>query len=235
MGRNRILLKLSGELLSGRGGFGIDSALTLALAERIQKAMSGASAQLALVIGGGNVLRGARFAGGGIDRLTGDSMGMLATVMNGLALQSCFETLGASCALLSAVAMGTITEPFSHHRAIEYLEKGRIVVLVGGTGHPYFTTDTTAALRALQIGADLLAKGTKVRGVFDADPVKKPEARFLPKPSYAKLLEKKLGIMDATAVTLCMENQLPIRVFDMWDESALETLMAGGDVGSLVR
>ena len=183
MGPSRILLKLSGELLSGRGGFGIDAARTLALAQRIQKALSGSSARLALVIGGGNVLRGARFAGGGIDRLAGDSMGMLATVMNGLALQSCFETLGVGCSLLSAVPVGTITEAFSHRLAIDHLEKGRIVVLVGGTGHPFFTTDTTAALRALQIGADLLAKGTKVRGIFDADPVEKPKGSTRKMPS----------------------------------------------------
>ncbi|MBN1442240.1 MAG: UMP kinase [Planctomycetes bacterium] len=234
MRRNRILLKLSGEILSGRGGFGIDSARTLAFAERLQRAMSGCAVQLALVVGGGNVLRGARFAGSGVDRVTGDAMGMLATVLNGLALQSCFESLGVGCSLLSAIPTGTLTEPFSHRSAILHLEKGRIVVLVGGTGHPFFTTDTTAALRALEIGAGLLAKGTKVRGVFTEDPVENPAASFLPRLSYEELLEKRLEIMDATAVTLCREHGLPIRVFDVWEEESLEKLLRGEDVGSLV-
>jgi uridylate kinase len=234
MTRRRLLLKMSGESLCEPGGFGIDGKRALSLARQIQAGLAPGEVQLALVIGGGNFMRGEKVAEQGIDRATADNMGMLATIMNALALQSALEGHGLETRVLSAIQVNDVAEPFIRRRCIRHLEKGRVVILAGGTGHPFFTTDTTAALRALEIGAQILFKGTKVRGVYSADPVRHPEARLFERLSFVEVLEKRLRVMDATAISLCMENKLPIRVFDMQEPGNIERALRGEALGTLV-
>jgi uridylate kinase len=235
MSQSRILLKMSGESLCREGGFGIDAKIVLDLATQIQQALAAGNLQLALVVGGGNFLRGEQIAKQGIDRVTGDKMGMLATIMNALALQSALEGVGVVTRVLSAIHVNDVAEPFIHRRCLRHLEKGRVVILAGGTGHPYFTTDTTAALRAVEIGATVLLKATKVRGVYSADPVQHPEATFHERLSFLDVLQKRLKVMDATAISLCMENKLPILVFSMKEPGNVERALRGERLGTLVE
>jgi uridylate kinase len=235
MPARRILLKMSGEVLGPEGSLGIDPKKVLDLARQIQGAIAAGGLQLALVVGGGNFIRGGQVAAQGIERVTGDNMGMLATIMNGLALQSALESCGVETRVQSAIQVNDVAEPFIRRRALRHLEKGRVVILAGGTGHPYFTTDTTASLRALQIGATALYKGTKVRGVFSADPVKNPEAEFYPRLTFNDVLQKRLRVMDSTAVSLCMENKLPIWVFSMTEPGNVERVLKGENLGTIVE
>lgn len=207
----------------------------LSLAERLRQGIEATGTRAAIVVGGGNHLRGGNLKSAAIERSTADGMGMLATVMNGLALDSCLRHVGVESRVLSAIPVGTLVDVFSRRAALEHLEAGRVVILVGGTGHPYFTTDTTAALRALEIDATLLAKGTKVRGVFSEDPETSDDAEFFPRISFRECLRRRLRIMDAAAFSLCRDNSLPVRVFDMWEEGNLEKVLAGEPVGSLVE
>jgi uridylate kinase len=231
---DRVLIKLSGEALSpSNGGLGIDPGQAAFIARRI-KAVHELGAQVAVVIGGGNLWRGAGGAARGMDQSTADHMGMIATVMNGLALQDALERLGVTTRLQSAIEMNRVAEPYIRLRAIRHMEKGRIVILSGGTGSPYFTTDTAAALRAAEIKADLVIKATKVDGVYTADPKKDPTARRFERLTYEEALERKLSIMDLTAFTLCMENHMPIIVLDFWAEGALEAAVRGEKIGTLI-
>jgi uridylate kinase len=234
MADRRILLKLSGEVLCSAGGFGIDSQMVLDLALQVKNGLDGAGTQLAMVIGGGNFLRGAQLAGQGIGRVTADNMGMLATIMNAIALQSALEGNGVETRVQSAIQVSDLAEPFIRRRCIRHLEKGRVVILAGGTGHPYFTTDTTAALRGLQIGASVLAKGTKVRGVYSDDPIKNPNAEFFEHLSFNEVLQKRLKVMDSTSISLCLENGLPIQVFHMREPRSVERVLRGERLGTLI-
>jgi uridylate kinase len=235
MAQRRILLKISGESLCTDGGFGIDPRQVLDLARQVQGGLSTGEIQLSLVVGGGNFVRGEQIAGQGIDRVTGDNMGMLATIMNALALQSALEALGVETRVQSAIQVDDVAEPFIRRRSIRHLEKGRVVILAGGTGHPYFTTDTTAALRALQIGATSLFKGTKVKGVYSDDPVLHPDAQFFERLSFLEVLQKRLRVMDSTAISLCMDNKLPILVFSMREPGNVERALRGERLGTLVE
>ena len=234
MAGNRILLKISGEMLCERGGFGIDPAHVQDFAQQIKEGLAQGNAELAMVCGGGNFLRGAQIAGDEIGRITGDNMGMLATIMNALALQSALERAGVETRVLSAIPVNDLAEPFIRRRALRHLEKKRVVVLAGGTGNPYFTTDTTAALRALQIRADVLAKGTKVDGVYSADPEKDPDAEFFEELTFLDVLQQRLRIMDSTAVSLCMDNSLPINVFNMKEQGNIVKFLSGERLGTMV-
>jgi uridylate kinase len=218
----RILLKLSGEALLGQEDYGIDPAV-LAL-----------GVQVGVVIGGGNIFRGAGLAQGGMDRVTGDQMGMLATVINSLALQDALERLGIYARVMSALQINEICEDYIRRRAVRHLEKGRVAVFAAGTGNPFFTTDTAAALRAIEIGADVLVKATKVDGVYSADPVTNPDAKRYDLLSFDKVITDKLNVMDTTAIVMCRDNDLPIRIFNLTEEGALMRLMRGADVGTLV-
>ncbi len=229
----RVLLKLSGEALMGDGDFGIDPAVMERLAGEIA-ALSKAGYELALVIGGGNIFRGAGLAGGGMDRVTGDHMGMLATVINSLAMGDALRKAGVDARVLSSLDMDQVCEPYSVYRALEHLDKGRVVILSAGTGNPFFTTDSAASLRAIEIRADLLIKATKVDGVYSADPMQDENAVFYPRISYDKALADKLGVMDATALILCRDHDLPLRVMNINDEGALARLLSGNDIGTLV-
>ena len=229
----RILLKLSGEALMGEQRFGIAPEVVARLADEIRDVHS-LSVETAVVIGGGNIIRGVSAAAQGIDRVAADHMGLLATVVNGLALQDALEKRGVTTRLLSAVEMRQIAEPFIRRRAIRHLEKGRVVLFVGGTGNPFFTTDSAAALRANEIKAEALLKATKVDGVYDANPDVEPQAKFLKTLSYRKALEGGLQVMDAAAIALCMENRIPIRVFNLRVRGNIERVVRGEDVGSLV-
>jgi uridylate kinase len=233
MVQRRILLKISGESLCTDGGFGIDPKQVLDLARQIQSGLSTGALQLSLVVGGGNFVRGEQIAGQGIDRVTGDNMGMLATIMNALALQSALEALGVETRVQSAIQVNDVAEPFIRRRSIRHMEKGRVVILAGGTGHPYFTTDTTAALRALQIGATALFKGTKVNGVYSADPILHPEAQFYDRLTFLEVLQRRLRVMDSTAISLCMDNKLPILVFNMREPGNVERALRGERLGTL--
>jgi uridylate kinase len=235
MVQRRILLKISGESLCTDGGFGIDPKQVLDLARQIQSGLSTGALQLSLVVGGGNFVRGEQIAGQGIDRVTGDNMGMLATIMNALALQSALEALGVETRVQSAIQVNDVAEPFIRRRSIRHMEKGRVVILAGGTGHPYFTTDTTAALRALQIGATALFKGTKVNGVYSADPILHPEAQFYDRLTFLEVLQRRLRVMDSTAISLCMDNKLPILVFNMREPGNVERALRGERLGTLVE
>jgi uridylate kinase len=235
MAQRRILLKISGESLCTEGGFGIDPKQVLDLARQIQSGLAGGELQLSLVVGGGNFVRGEQIAGQGIDRVTGDNMGMLATIMNALALQSALEALGVETRVQSAIQVNDVAEPFIRRRSIRHMEKGRVVILAGGTGHPYFTTDTTAALRALQIGATALFKGTKVKGVYSADPIVHPEAQFFDRLTFLDVLQRRLKVMDSTAISLCMDNKLPILVFSMREPGNVERALRGERLGTLVE
>ncbi len=231
----RVLLKLSGELLCEPGGFGVQPAEVQKLANQISAGLELGNTELALVCGGGNFLRGAAIAGDEIGRVTGDNMGMLATIMNALALQSALERAGVDSRVLSAIPVNDLAEPFIRRRALRHLDKGRVVILAGGTGNPYFTTDTTAALRALQIRADVLAKGTKVDGIYSDDPKTNPDAEFYDRLTFIEVLQRRLKVMDSTAISLCMDNALPVNVFNMREEGNVERLLAGERLGTLVE
>ena len=230
----RILLKLSGESLMGDKDYGIDDKMLNAYATEI-KAVIGMGVQVAVVIGGGNIYRGIQAAASGIDRVQGDHMGMLATMINSLALQSALESHGQNTRLLSAIKMDTIAEPFIRRRAVRHLEKGRIVIFGAGTGNPYFTTDTAASLRAIEIEADVILKGTRVDGIYTADPEKDKTATKFERITFTEVYDKGLNVMDLTAFTLCRENNLPIIVFDMNKPGNLRKVVAGEQVGTLVE
>jgi uridylate kinase len=229
----RVLLKLSGEALMGGQEFGIDPAIIKQYAAEI-KTVSAMGVQLGIVIGGGNIYRGVSNSTDGIDKVTGDHMGMLATLINALALQSALEHEGLVTRLMSAIRMDVIAEPFIRRRAVRHLEKGRVVIFGAGTGNPYFTTDTAAALRAVEIEADAIIKGTRVDGVYDSDPERNPKAFKFTEISYLDVLKKDLKVMDMTAITLCKENKLPILVFNMNTAGNFKRLIAGEDVGTTV-
>jgi uridylate kinase len=229
----RILLKLSGEALMGEGDFGIDPAVMERVAGEIADLVA-QGIQIGLVIGGGNLFRGAGLAGGGFDRVTGDHIGMLATVMNSLAMQVALHKLGLDARTLSAFRIDQVCEYYSRSDAVRHLEAGRVVILGGGTGNPYFTTDSAASLRAIELGADLMIKATMVDGVYSADPAKHPDAEFYPHLSYDRVLREGLEVMDATAVVLCKEHGMPLRVMNINSEGALQRVVQGAAVGSLV-
>jgi len=229
----RILLKLSGEALAGPDGYGIDPLKAEDIAQRVQKIID-LGVELAIVIGGGNLWRGRRGLERGMDRATADYMGMLATVMNAMALMDAMERADIVTRVQSAVQMHAVAEPYIRRRAIRHLEKGRVVILGAGTGNPFFSTDTAAALRAVEIGADLLIKATKVDGVYDSDPVKNPDAKRFDKLTYIEILNRRLEVMDSTAITLCMDNQMPILVLNLWDQDALHNALFGHQVGTFV-
>jgi uridylate kinase len=230
----RILLKLSGESLMGKNSFGLDPTVIAQYAADIKK-ITELGVQVALVVGGGNIYRGMNEAETGIERAQGDYMGMLATVINGMALQSGLEKAGVYTRLQSAINMDQIAEPYIRRRAIRHLEKGRVVIFGAGTGNPYFTTDTAGSLRAIEIKADVILKGTRVDGIYTADPEKDPTATKYDHISFADCIAQKLNVMDMTAFTLCMENKLPIIVFDMNQPENLLRVVAGEKVGTLVR
>jgi uridylate kinase len=230
----RILLKLSGESLMGDLEFGIDHNMLSTYAKDIKQVVD-QGIEVAIVIGGGNIFRGIQTVDGAIDRVQGDHMGMLATVINSLALQSSLESMGIKTRLLTAIKMEQIAEPFIRRRAVRHLEKGRVVIFGAGTGNPYFTTDTAASLRAIEIEADVILKGTRVDGIYDADPEKNPEAKKYDRISFTEVYEKNLNIMDMTAFTLCNENKLPIIVFDMNQPGNLTRVLTEDKVGTLVE
>jgi uridylate kinase len=229
----RILLKLSGEALLGSSDYGIDP-LTLARVASEVADVARMGIQIGVVIGGGNIFRGAGLARAGMDRVTGDHMGMLATLINALALQDALERAGAYARVMSALQIHEVCEDYIRRRAIRHLEKGRVVILAAGTGNPFFTTDTAAALRAIEIGADVLLKATKVDGVYTADPKKDSSAARYERLSYDTVLTDKLGVMDATSVVMCRDNSLPIRVFDLNEPGALIGVVRGANIGTLV-
>ncbi len=229
----RILLKLSGEALAGNKEFGIDPDILDFFAKEIKK-IHDLGVQIGIVIGGGNIYRGLNANAQGIDRVTGDQMGMLATMINSLALQNACENAGMFTRLMSAIKMEEIAEPYIRRRAIRHLEKGRIVIFGAGTGHPYFSTDTAASLRAVEIEADVIIKGTKVDGVYDSDPKLNPDASFISEISYLDVLKRNLRVMDLTAISLCRENELPIVVFNINKEDNLLKLVAGENIGTAV-
>ncbi len=231
----RILLKLSGEALMGDDDFGINPGILAQTAAEVVKQQA-AGTQVALVIGGGNIFRGAGLAQGGIDRVSADQMGMLATVMNALAMQDAIKKLGGNCRIMSALKIDQLGEEFSALKAREYLESGHVVIFAAGTGNPYFTTDTAASLRAVEIQADLLLKATKVDGVYDADPMKNPDAVRYDKLGFDEAIAKELGVMDLTAMVLCRENKLPLCVFNMFEEGVLAQIVSGNITsGTLVE
>ncbi len=229
----RVLLKLSGEALMGDLEYGIEPRVIQRIAAEIAVAAK-QGVEIAIVIGGGNIFRGAGLARAGMDRVTGDYMGMLATVMNALAIQDALESLQVFARVMSALQIHEVCEDYIRRRAIRHLEKGRVVILAAGTGNPFFTTDTAASLRAIEIGADILLKATKVDGVYDSDPVSNPDASRYETVSFDQLLADKLLVMDATAVVMCRDNDLPLRVFDLSRANALVQAMAGDNVGTLV-
>jgi uridylate kinase len=230
---SRILVKLSGEALLGSADYGIDPAVIKRVAGEIQE-ISSMGVQVAVVIGGGNIFRGAGLARAGMDRVTADHMGMLATVMNALAMQDALESLGMFARVMSAIRINQVCEDYIRRRATRHLEKGRVVIFAAGTGNPFFTTDTAAALRAIEIGADLLLKATKVNGVYSDDPVKNAAARHYPRLTFDKVLTDKLNVMDATAVVMCRDNRLPLRVFNLNNSGDLTRIAKGEDVGTIV-
>ncbi len=229
----RILLKLSGEALLGDRSYGVDPAVCVFIARQIAT-VHATGVQVGIVVGGGNIFRGLAASAAGMDRATGDYIGMLATVMNGLALQDAVERAGIPVRVMSAIAMNEIAEPYIRRRAVRHLEKGRVAIFVAGTGNPYFTTDTAAALRAVEIGAEVLLKATRVDGVYDSDPLKNPSARRYDRLVYADLLRDQLKVMDAAAVSLCMENDLPIVVFDLNRPDNIARVALGESVGTLI-
>jgi uridylate kinase len=229
----RVLLKLSGEALMGEQAFGIDPAVTTQIAREIAEVQS-LGIQVAIVIGGGNLFRGLAASAKGMDRATADYMGMLATVINGLALQDALEKVDVNTRVATAIEMRAVAEPFIRRRAVRHLEKGRVVVFAAGTGNPYFTTDTAAALRAMEMRADVILKGTKVDGIYTADPMLHPTATKFDNISYIKVLEQGLKVMDATAISLCMDNKLPIVVFNLRTAGNLRRVVLGEAVGTTV-
>lgn len=231
---HRILLKLSGEALLGNEDYGIDPVVIYRIAGEVGE-VSKMGVETALVIGGGNIFRGAGLAESGIDRVTGDHMGMLATVMNALALQDAMESVGIEARVMSALSIHDVCEDYIRRRAQRHLEKGRVVICAAGTGNPFFTTDTAAALRAIEIGADILLKATRVDGVYDSDPEKNPDAKRFTELSYDRVIESKLGVMDANAIVLCRDQDMPIRVFDVFGEGNLKQLVLGEPIGTLIH
>ena len=229
----RVLLKISGEALQGHVGYGIDPHVVDSIALQL-KEIKNMGVELAVVIGGGNIFRGLEASARGMDRSTADYMGMLATVINGMALQDALERKGAFTRVQTAIAMEALAEPYIRRRAIRHLEKGRIVILAGGTGNPYFTTDTTAALRAIELGAEVILKATKVDGIYSADPKKNKNAKRFTKLRYIEVLKKGLKVMDATAISLCMDNDLPIVVFDLMKHGNIRRVVTGENIGTTV-
>ena len=230
----RVLLKLSGEALAGQQGYGIDTDILKVLAAEIRR-IHEKGVQIGIVVGGGNIFRGIKGATKGMDRASADYMGMLATVLNCLALQDALEHEGVNTRVQSAIEMQELAEPYIRRRAIRHLEKGRVVIFGGGIGNPYFTTDTTAALRAVEVGCEVVLKGTRVDGVYDADPKLHPSAKRFDEVSYMEVLQRGLKVMDSTAISLCMDNQLPIIVFDLSHAGALQEIVDGKKVGTLVH
>jgi uridylate kinase len=230
----RILLKLSGEALLGREDYGVDPAILGRIAAEIGD-LNRMGVQVAIVIGGGNIFRGAGLAEAGMDRVTGDQMGMLATVINALALQDALERRQMFCRVMSAIKINQVCEDYIRRRAVRHLEKGRVVVFAAGTGNPYFTTDTAASLRAIEIGADLMIKATKVDGVYDADPVLKPDAQRFEQLTYDEALDRRLAVMDATALVMCRDNDIPMRVMNVFNEGELARVILGEAIGTLVH
>ena len=229
----RVLLKLSGEALMGDLDYGIEPKVIQRIAGEIAIARE-AGVEIAIVIGGGNIFRGAGLARTGMDRVTGDHMGMLATVMNALAIQDALEAINVYARVMSALQINAICEDYIRRRAVRHLEKGRVVILAAGTGNPFFTTDTAASLRAIEIGADVLLKATKVDGVYDSDPMSNPDAKRFETVSYDRVLADKLSIMDATAIVMCRDNNLPLRIFDLTRPNALVRAMSGDEIGTVV-
>ncbi|MBA7601777.1 MAG: UMP kinase [Calditrichaeota bacterium] len=230
---HRILLKMSGEILAGKQRYGIDPMVVGNLARQVMSVVE-RGLQVGIVIGGGNFFRGLSMEAGGLDRVSGDYLGMLGTIMNSVALQNALEGIGVDTRVLSAISIIQLAEPYIRRRAIRHLDKGRVVICAGGTGNPYFTTDTAAVLRGIEIGAGLILKGTKVDGVFDDDPATNPKAKKIHRLTYEKVIEKKLRIMDLTAITLCMENQLPIVVFNIQQDGNLLKAATGDQIGTIV-
>ena len=229
----RILLKLSGEVLAGNRGFGIDPQKSIQIAEEI-KSVYDLGVKISLVIGAGNIFRGIQAANKGMDRVTGDYLGMMATIMNSIAIQDALESVGCDTRTLSAITISKIAEPYIRRRALRHLNKDRIVIIAGGTGNPYFSTDTAAALRATELGAELVVKGTKVDGVYDKDPIKFDDAVKFDSISFTDVLKKNLNVMDMTAFTLCNENNMPIKVFNINNQGNLKELILGSNIGTLV-
>lgn len=229
----RILLKLSGEALMGELDYGIDPAFIARLAGEV-KAVSDLGVEVAMVIGGGNIFRGAGLAAAGMDRVTGDHMGMLATVMNCLSMQDALERLGAYCRVMSALPINAVCEDYIRRRAVRHLQKGRIVLFASGTGNPFFTTDSAASLRAVEVGADIMIKATKVDGIYDKDPMKHDDATRYERLSFDAAIDQRLGVMDQTAIVMCRENDLPVQVFNMNNEGDLMRLVLGEPVGTRV-
>src|SRR6478736_857263 len=230
---SRILVKLSGEALMGSGDYGIEPAVIKRIAGELQ-AIREMGVQLAVVVGGGNIFRGAGLARAGMDRVAADHMGMLATVMNALAMQDALEALGMHARVMSAIRINEVCEEYIRRRAVRHLEKGRVTILAAGTGNPFFTTDTAASLRAIEINADLLLKATKVNGIYSDDPMKNPAATRYQRLTFDKVLLDRLNVMDATAIVMCRDNNLPLRVFDLTKPGELLRIVRGEDVGTLV-
>jgi len=230
----RVLLKLSGEALMGDSDYGIEPAVIERIAEEIH-GLSSAGLEIGVVIGGGNIFRGAGLAEAGMDRVTGDHMGMLATVINSLAMQDALEKLGSKCRVMSALKINQVCEDYIRRRAVRHLEKGRVVIFAAGIGNPFFTTDSAASLRAIEVGAEIMLKATKVDGVYTDDPVKNPDARRYDRLTYEEAIVKKLAVMDATALVLCRDQGMPIRVFNLHTPGNLARVAAGEDVGTRVE
>ena len=231
---DRILLKLSGEALLGEEDYGIDPKIITRIAQEIQYIVE-AGVEVGVVIGGGNIFRGAGLAASGIDRVTGDHMGMLATVINSLALQDALETQGIDARVMSAIAINDVCEDYIRRRAMRHLEKGRVVILAAGTGNPFFTTDSAAALRSIEIGAEMMLKATKVDGLYSADPNKDPDAERIDEISYDEVIARKLSVMDTNAIVLCRDYDMPIRIFNVFTEGHLRALIRGEDIGTLIN
>ena len=229
----RVLLKLSGEILAGEQGFGIDPVKANYLANEV-KSIHDLGIEIGLIIGAGNIFRGMEAANKGMDRVTGDYLGMLATIMNAIAVQDALEKIGCETRTLSAISVSQIAEPYIRRRAIRHIDKGRVVIIAGGTGNPFFTTDSAAALRATELGADIVLKGTKVDGIYDKDPMLYDDAIKFEKITFSQILHDNLRVMDLTAITLCKENNLPIRVFNIRKGGNLKDLVLGSKIGTLV-
>ncbi len=232
-GYRRILVKLSGEALLGEADYGIDPAMLRRVANELIEVMN-LGIQVCVVIGGGNIFRGAGLARAGMDRVTADQMGMLATVMNSLAMQDALESLGQTTRVMSAIRINEVCEDYIRRRAVRHLEKGRVVIFAAGTGNPFFTTDSAASLRAVEIGADLLIKATKVNGVYSDDPVRNPSATRYARLTFDRVLDDRLNVMDATAIVMCRDNKLPLRVFNLGNVGDLPRMIRGEDIGTLV-
>ncbi|MEN9837821.1 MAG: hypothetical protein RLZ79_1489 [Pseudomonadota bacterium] len=230
----RVLVKLSGEALMGSGEYGIDPAIIKRIALEVQEILN-LGVEVAVVIGGGNIFRGAGLARAGMDRVTGDHMGMLATVMNCLAMQDALEAIGTHARVMSAIRINEVCEEYIRRRAVRHLEKGRVVLFAAGTGNPFFTTDTAASLRAIEIGAELLVKATKVDGIYSADPVKDPSAVRYPTLTFDRVLDERLNVMDATAIVMCRDNNLPLQVFNLGNAGDLLRIVQGESIGTVVR